>query len=358
MIAFWLTAAILSSLTSVLLLAAAQRARRGPPAGNPSVETYKRLVQETDSLAARGLMLQAEKEATHGEAARRLLRAAKAPAAASSEAPRWAAPALCIAAPILAASIYLAVGAPGTPDRAHARRVAEWRSAPERLSPAEAAAVLASIARERPRDAEALSQLARARLASGDAFGAVRSAEAAARLEPNAPGRWLGLAEALLALEPPAVTEARRALERARRLRSDDLELRYWLGRTAFTEGDTASGQAEWTALIRRLPRDDPRRAALEAELAAMRAPPDPALDAAISGMVEALAARLRSEPLDPQGWARLVRAYGVLGRTREQAEALTEARRLFGGRPEVIAELEAAAAKGRARSAGLRGGG
>jgi cytochrome c-type biogenesis protein CcmH len=260
----------------------------------------------------------------------------------------------------VAAALYLVIGAPASPDRAYAARVAEWRADPRVIGPEQAGAVLAQITRERPADPEAWGQLARARAAAGDSFGAVRAAEQAARLQPDKAERWTALAEGLLGLDPPAVGEARAALQRALALSPGDVDARYWMGRAAFAADDAAGGEAVWRQLIADLSAADPRRAALQSELAQVNAPADAGVDAAITGMVEGLAARLRAEPLDPQGWARLLRAYGVLGRDDDQARALDEARRLFAGRPEVVAELEAAAAEGRARrlTPGLRGGG
>ncbi|MBW3616255.1 MAG: c-type cytochrome biogenesis protein CcmI [Proteobacteria bacterium] len=360
-IAFGLAAALLSAGAAVGLLFAAQRARAGGPAADPTVDTHRRLLGEIDALARRGLLADTEREAARAEAGRRLLRAAETPDGTGGRAPPWAAPALCVAGPVLAAGIYLAVGAPGAPDQGYARRLSEWRASPESLGPDQAAAVLGRIVRERPNDPEAFGQLARARAAAGDGFGAVRAAEAAARLEPGRAERWTTLGEALLGLETPAVDEARTVLRRALQLSPGDPDARYWLGRAAFAEGDRVGGQAVWRTLEADLAPDDPRRAALHSELAAVDAPTASEVDAAISNMVAGLAARLRAEPLDPQGWARLVRAYGVLGRDAEQAAALAEARRLFSGRPEVIAELETAAAEGRSRgrstTGALRGG-
>lgn len=47
---------------------------------------------------------------------------------------------------------------------------------------------------------------------------------------------------------------------------------------------------------------------------------------AMIEGMVEGLAARLEDEPDNPQGWLRLARAYGVLGRADDAGGALGRA--------------------------------
>jgi cytochrome c-type biogenesis protein CcmH len=63
-----------------------------------------------------------------------------------------------------------------------------------------------------------------------------------------------------------------------------------------------------------------------------------------IRNMVTSLASRLKASPDDPQGWARLVRSYGVLGDRPAQAQALTEARRLFKDRPEALKTVEDAA--------------
>lgn len=356
MIGLWLCAALLSAASVAFLLAMAQRARNAPAQSDPTLDVYRRHLGEVDALAARGLLPAGEHEAARAEAGRRLLRAADARSGERKAAPNWAAPVLAVLTPLLAAFVYFGLGSPMAPDRPYSVRLAEWRAEPQRLGPAEASAVLAQLVRERPRDAEAHTQLALARLAAGDGFGAVRAAETAATLEPNEARRWTGLARTLLGLEPAQAADARRALARAQAISPDDVDARYWLGRAEIADGDPAGGAAVWRELAGSLPAADPRRAALQAELASLTAPP-PDVDAAITAMVEGLAGRLRAEPLDPEGWTRLVRAYAVLGREQEMTAALSEARRLFSGRPEVLRDLDAAAAAGRARS-GLRAGG
>ena len=63
-----------------------------------------------------------------------------------------------------------------------------------------------------------------------------------------------------------------------------------------------------------------------------------------IEGMVSGLAARLESEPADPQGWERLLRAYMVLGRKDEASAALARARLALAERPDLLTVVEAAA--------------
>ena len=70
---------------------------------------------------------------------------------------------------------------------------------------------------------------------------------------------------------------------------------------------------------------------------------------AMIEGMVAGLAERLQAEGGAPAEWARLIRAYGVLGRAEEAAAAYARAREAHAGDAAAEAEIEAAA-----RAAGL----
>jgi cytochrome c-type biogenesis protein CcmH len=65
--------------------------------------------------------------------------------------------------------------------------------------------------------------------------------------------------------------------------------------------------------------------------------------------MVVSLAERLATEPNDPEGWARLIRSYVVLGRTGDAAAALARAREIFAGDTARQADLA-----GLARALGL----
>ncbi len=64
-----------------------------------------------------------------------------------------------------------------------------------------------------------------------------------------------------------------------------------------------------------------------------------------IHQMVDGLAARLKANPDDPQGWVRLVRAYSVLGDTARRDAALAQARSRYAGRPDILSQLSAAMA-------------
>jgi cytochrome c-type biogenesis protein CcmH len=59
-----------------------------------------------------------------------------------------------------------------------------------------------------------------------------------------------------------------------------------------------------------------------------------------IQSMVDRLAARLKDQPEDPQGWARLIRAYGVLGETDRQKAAVAEVERRYASRPAIMRSI------------------
>jgi cytochrome c-type biogenesis protein CcmH len=77
------------------------------------------------------------------------------------------------------------------------------------------------------------------------------------------------------------------------------------------------------------------------AEAAAAAAPTNPAdRDKMINQMVDGLAARLKDNGKDLDGWMRLVRSYVVLGRREEATTALASARGAFAGAEKSLAEL------------------
>lgn len=71
---------------------------------------------------------------------------------------------------------------------------------------------------------------------------------------------------------------------------------------------------------------------------------------AMIEGMVAGLAERLDTEGGSPQEWARLIAAYGVLGKPDEAQETFDAAQEVFADQPEILSMLQSAA-----QSAGLQ---
>ena len=372
---FWIVAGGLAAATAALVVARALGASRAAAAGieDPTLPVYRRQLAEIDDLAARGLLGEGEQKAAHAEAGRRLLAAADG--VGVREAPGGRTPSVIVLAGVGAAilvslALYMVLGSPGDPDQPYRARLAAWRANPNRVGPAEMAAVLRVLVTERPKDPQAFEYLGRAQMQAGDSIAAAEAFRKAAALKPDSAELQVMLGEALLSANPdgPAPAEAVAALSRALELHPQDMPARYLLARMQITNGDKAAGEAAWKAIEAEIPASDPRRAMLEADMAQATGTPAPGsavagIDAKaaaaaaagggaagadqaafIKGMVARLAARLSAMPDDVDGWARLVRAYGVLGDGPAQAAALDRARRQFAGRPADLARIEAEA--------------
>ena len=356
MFAFWIAAATLSALTGWIMLRGARAASAAAGAEDPAVAVHRRQLAEIDDLAARGLLPESEVRASRAEAGRRLLAAAgAAPAAMVAGDGRRIILIIAIAAPLLALGLYLLTGAPGLADQPFARRVAEWRQGdPARLDPPRMAAVLRAFVAERPRDPDALRNLALAELLSGDASAASASLRRAVALAPDRADLWVALGEAFIAEGEGRIgADARTVFNEALKRDPRSLAARYHLARADMQDGEVDKGLAGWRAVLADLPADDPRRQGRIAEIAAVErdgppsltppaaaGPPDPA---AIRGMVEGLAARLESQPNDADGWVRLVRSWTVLGETEKRDAALKRAKILFKDQPRVLRALDQA---------------
>jgi len=123
------------------------------------------------------------------------------------------------------------------------------------------------------------------------------------------------------------------AFRKAYAIDSADVRALFFLGLERDRAGDAAGALSYWKPLAARAPADAPWAEGLRARLAelegeaAMAAMTDEERTAMINAMVDRLAARLREAPNDPEGWARLVTSYRVLGRAEEAEAALAAAR-------------------------------
>ena len=247
------------------------------------------------------------------------------------------------------------------------------------------AAVLQTVVKERPKDAEPLTYLARAQLASGNVPAAAESMRKAVRLEPDDADLWSNLGILLLLEGNGEETQpSQQAFRQALKLDPKSAPARYHLARARIAGGDVNGGLADWRNLAADLPADAPERQQLEQEIAATakaghlvaqpKTPAEPqqqqaqagggveALAGALTGqapaggpsaggapdprqMVAALAAKLQQDPNDVPGWARLIRSYAVLGDPDKMKQAQDRARQIFKGQPEALKTIDNAAA-------------
>jgi cytochrome c-type biogenesis protein CcmH len=354
MILFWFLAGLIACAAALLMLVRASRAERTASEPDPRLAVYRRQLAEIDDLAERGLLGPDEHRAAKAEAGRRLLSLADRSEAAPRpvKGGRRLVLAGAILAPALALGIYLVLGSPRFRDEPYKARLNSWRQIantdPGRLNIDETAAVLEAIAAERPNDPQPLIFLGRLRAAKGDAPGALQALNRAVQLRPRDPDVWAILGQTEVSLADDEVTaDARAAFEKALALDPKAPAPRYFLARADIAAGKVQQGLEQWRALAADLPASDPRRSELAGEIeqvartgglpkAQPQAAPAEGAEQArfIQAMVDRLAARLKAQPNDPEGWARLIRAYGVLGQTGKRDEAVATAKGLFKHRP------------------------
>ena len=361
-----LIAGLLGLIVAARAASAARIAARRDEA--PDVALYRRRLEEIDALAQKGLASPGEVEADRAEAARRLIHAAETQGPEESTGgrkSRFVVIAGIAVAALLALGLYLATGRPGMGDEPYAARLAAWSKAdPRYLAPPQLAALLRDISHNRPTDPQALVYLGRAEMAANQPGEAANAFGRAARLAPKDPDLQVAYGEALIALAEGKITpDARRAFEAARDLNPAADAPRYYLARARIEAGDVQGGLADRRSLAASLKPEDAHRQLIESQIAEVEktgalstddaaqtaAPPEAAAAGAdqsafIHAMVDRLAKRLDQSPDDPDGWARLVRAEGVLKDKPAQDAALQKARKLFASRPDALARIEAQA--------------
>ena len=366
-----LAAAVVWAVTRPLLAADDSGAA---PAHDSELAVYRDQLAEIDAERAQGLLGGNEAEGARVELARRLIHRTEAKQRSAEGSPRsgvararqatmYAAAAL----PVIGIALYLTVGSPQLPSRPYAARL----DAPtDQATAADLVARVEAHLRAHPEDGRGWDVLAPVYLRMGDYTQAADAFQKAARLLGESPRRLGGYARALIMLQNGVVNEpARQAYSRLLSLEPQSLEPKVWLAIAREQDGDLKGAEAEYRTLLAGA--EAPWKGLLEARLQAVTerlggpaAPPQgtpapssvrapdataghppgqsPAeRDAFINTMVEGLAARLKENGKDLEGWMRLMRSYMVLGRRDEAVAALSSARGQFTGDEKSLAELK-----------------
>src|SRR6266566_4792211 len=328
--ALWFPLALMTAAAVFIVLWPLGRARLATASGG-DLAVYRDQMRELERDRTAGLIGSAEAEAARVEISRRLLAAADAEgqAPSASLAPwrrRFIAVAALIALPFGAVALYLALGFPGLPDQPLAART----NGPVYM-----------------------------RLGRFD--DAVKARRHAVRLLGASPTREADLGEALVAAANGVVTaDAKAAFDRALALDARDPRAKFFAGLAAQQDGNDAKAAAIWRDLLAHAPADAPWANMVRQSLARLEnAKPQPATpgpsaaDVAaavdmspearvqkVRGMVERLAERLTRDGSDLDGWARLVRAYLVLGDHERARGAAADARRALAGDPDKLRRL------------------
>ena len=217
---FWIMTGLATALAGLLVLAGARRGADAEVVVDR--EAGARELAELDRLKTRGLLDEAGWTAARAEAGRRLLAArrdARTPVVGAKDR-LWVLGGIGLTAAVSLA-LYLGLGAPGMADQAYETRVRDWAASPETLEPAQAAAVIGRIVKDRPDDHQALTMLGAARFEAGDPIGAASAFRRALAAEGRADElervlgitlmfRWTGAALAAAVMALPLMVRAMR----------------------------------------------------------------------------------------------------------------------------------------------------
>ncbi|HEY8248009.1 MAG TPA: c-type cytochrome biogenesis protein CcmI [Hyphomicrobium sp.] len=351
-----LAAAVVWAVTRPLLTPPADAAA----AGDSELAVYRDQLAEIESERAQGLLGGAEAEGARVELARRLIQRSeekqRAGAAAQGSIARARAAVTYAAAalPVIGIGVYLAVGSPQLSGRPYAGRL---DMPMQEATAADLVARVEAHLREHPEDGRGWDVLAPVYMRMGDFTQAADAFQKAARLLGESPKRIAGFARAIIMVQNGVISEpARQAYEKLRTLEPQSIEPQVWLAIAREQDGDLKGAEAEYRTLL--VGAEDPWKGLLEARLGALTekvGAPAPATgapaaqpeamsaadrDKFILQMVDGLAARLKQNGNDLEGWMRLVRSYMVLDRRDDAATALASARRQFSGDEKSLAEL------------------
>ncbi|RAI37224.1 hypothetical protein CH340_00800 [Rhodoplanes serenus] len=162
--------------------------------------------------------------------------------------------------------------------------------------------------------------------------------------------RVADLGEALVGQAGGTVTAAaKQQFERALVLDREHVSAAYYLGLAARQEGRPDEARRIWQALLDRAPADAPWTGFVRTALAGLdgaeedvpRALTDEQR-AMVRGMIDQLAAKLRQNGGDVDGWLRLVRAHMVMREPDKARAALAEARKALADAPDKLVRLDA----------------
>ncbi|MBM3503642.1 MAG: c-type cytochrome biogenesis protein CcmI [Alphaproteobacteria bacterium] len=336
---------------------------------------YRAQLQELETDAARGLIGGDELESARREIARRLLatETATGPSGGSDRKEHgWRRAAVLIvvlAIPLAGAGIYGWRGNPALPGQPAG-------TGAQRAVPADATDMRQSIARlearlrDQPDDVDGWVLLGRSFMITAEPHRAIEAFRRAIEIAPGDERLRSFYGESLVMAADGVVTpQAREAFDRALKSDPSDPAARFYLALSDAQAGRWREALDRWSALAFDTPEEAPWRGMLVSQiesaarelaidprsLAALRSPtrgPErprgPTAEdmqaaqslstedrnAMIRSMVEGLAARLRQNPNDIEGWQRLIRSYQVLGEGQKAREAQARLEALQRGSP------------------------
>jgi cytochrome c-type biogenesis protein CcmH len=352
----WIVFALMTAAAIFAVLWPLSRGNRSQGEGSETV-VYRDQLAEVGRDVAAGLINAPEAAAARVEISRRLLAAAdhqrEAPGSSVSLR-RAAALVALIGLPLVALGFYYPLGSPGLPDFPLAQRA---RTPDGTQSLDNLVAQVEQHLANNPGDGRGWSVLAPVLARLGRVDDAVRAFRNSITYNGESSERRADLGEALVAAAGGVVTaEAKGEFERAIALNADNVKASYYVGLAAEQDGRSSEAANIWRAMLAKAPADAPWRSLVQAALVRVGGSPVPApseetiaaakgmsdadRSAMIRSMVDRLAARLKENGEDVEGWLRLVRAYMVMGEPDKAKGASLDARRAVASDPQRLRQL------------------
>ena len=367
---FWVILALMTGAATFAVIWPLARSGRAAPSGS-DVEVYRDQLDELERDLAAGSIERTEAEAARVEVSRRLLAAVDAAAIASASITaaststvsyrRAIALVALLVLPVGAGSLYLRLGSPGL--------ASETLTAQRDIQTDQQASIENLVAKvelhlqSNPKDGRGWEVLGPVYMQLGRYTDSANAWRNTLLLLGESADREANLGEALMAEANGVVTdEAKSAFVRAVTLDNTIVSARYYLGMAAEQDGKREEAAKIWRELIAEAPSDahwlnDVRTALarIEASPAALSSGPNAGQIAAattqspdpqttmIRGMVEGLAARLKQDGSDLDGWVRLVRSYKVLGELDKAQAAISDAQNALANDPDKRRRLDVA---------------
>ena len=360
---FWLILALMTVATVFAVIWPLAKPKSDVRSGS-EVEVYRDQLDELERDLKAGAIGATEAGAARIEIARRLLAADVAKADSTVPTTRYrrtAIVAVLVLLPLGAISLYLRLGSP---------ELASENSIPRRDTPSDQQTEIENLVakveahlQKNPKDGRGWEVLAPVYMRFGRYSDSVSAWRSALLLLGESAERQANLGEALVAEANGIVTdEANNAFVRAVTLDKTTVSARYYLGVAAEQDGKREEAARIWRDLIAGAPEGARWIAEVRTALArvegapgslsrgptaeqmatAMTQSPDQQT-AMIRGMVDGLAARLKQDSSDVDGWVRLVRSYKVLGELDKARAAISDAEHALENDPETRKRLDAA---------------
>jgi cytochrome c-type biogenesis protein CcmH len=338
------------------------------------IEVYKDQLDKVGEDYDRGLLTAEQVRDSKTEISRRILSADRqrkiaAPEASQSRSTnRILAVVLALSIPALALGFYARVGAPDLPSQPFAERQSQGtQTASGQMSLSQSVTNLARRLQNEPDDLDGWILLGQTYKSLGQYREAVEAYLKARDLDAGDAELNSAYGEALYLAAQRIVTPAsRKAFEEAVQIDAGEPRARYYLAMAQEQAGNRQAALDAWAAMVADAPADAPWLPSVRDQIAkvagqlgldaaavtpqpkAPSAPPGPtAADRAaaanmspeerqqmIERMIAGLANRLVENPMDFQGWIRLIRAYAVQDKTDAARRALATARKTFQAAP------------------------